>query len=102
MRFLPPTGHALTVIGEGGFVNGNVPEEGMYCAQAVIASASAVVAIMLKVLEEYGRSDLGPSVQALVVQNQFVPIGRDEQRVAQLHRRKEFALGNPLRVRFKE
>ena len=47
--------NTLTVIGEGGFVNGNVPEEGMYCAQAVIASASAVVAIVLKVLEECGH-----------------------------------------------
>jgi hypothetical protein len=47
--------NTLTVIGEGGFVNGNVPEEGMYCAQAVIASASTVVAIVLKVLEECGH-----------------------------------------------
>jgi len=47
--------NTLTVIGEGGFVNGSVPEEGMYCAQAVIASASAVVAIVLKVLEECGH-----------------------------------------------
>jgi hypothetical protein len=47
--------NTLTVIGEGGFVNENVPEEGMYCAQAVIASASAVVAIVLKVLEECGH-----------------------------------------------
>jgi hypothetical protein len=47
--------NTLRVIGEGGFVNGNVPEEGMYRAQAVIASASAVVAIVLQVLEECGH-----------------------------------------------
>jgi hypothetical protein len=47
--------NTLTVIGEGGFVNGNVPEEGVDCAQAIIASASTVVAIVLKVLEECGH-----------------------------------------------
>jgi hypothetical protein len=41
--------NTLAVMGEGGLVNRNVPEEGMDCAQAVIASASAVVAIVLKV-----------------------------------------------------
>jgi hypothetical protein len=51
----------LTVIGEGGLVNGNVPEEGMYCAQAVIASARAVAASLLKVLEECGH-ELGVQI----------------------------------------
>jgi hypothetical protein len=46
--------NTLTVDGQGGFVNRNVPEEGMYGAQAVITSARAIVAIMLKVLQERG------------------------------------------------
>ena len=44
--------NALAVIGKGGLVDGNVPEKGVYCAQTIIASASAVVPIVFKVFEE--------------------------------------------------
>jgi hypothetical protein len=47
--------NTLTAISEGGFVDGNVPEEGMDCTQAVIASASTILAIVFKVLEEGGH-----------------------------------------------
>jgi hypothetical protein len=46
---------ALAVSGQGGLVNGYIPEEGVYGAQAGIASASAVVAVVLKMLEECGH-----------------------------------------------
>jgi hypothetical protein len=45
----------LTVSREGGFVHGDMAEKGMDGAQAGIASASAVVAVVLKVLEECGH-----------------------------------------------
>jgi hypothetical protein len=44
--------HLLAVTRHGWLIQANIPEEGVYGAHPAVTSASAVVAILLKVLEE--------------------------------------------------
>src|SRR5438067_5528315 len=60
------------------------------------------VSAQQSIRQRNGRSRLRPTAQTLIVQNQSVLVGRQEQRMAQFHRWKKFAFRNPLGVRFEE